>query len=181
MTKNSVSIPAGNVDQHVNMETGEIMSNEIVVQETAEYKIVQLPNGKFKKNMKYKPYFSRQAETEEEQIELYKVFNDSESGLVTQLKNMVGKEITIQHFFTQPYESFDEDTGNVTDGVTTTIQDTEGNYYATSSKSVYHKLFQFAQTFGLPTDDDYKPLKVKVLGIKRTNGVQIDLSLIGRA
>lgn len=165
----------------VNPVTGEKLENEIIVQETQDYKIVMLPDGTYKKNMKYKTYFSRQAQTEDEQIELYKVFNDSESGLVTQLKNMVGKEITIKHFYTQPYESFDEKTGVVTDGVTTTIEDVDGSYYATSSKSVYHKLFNIAQTFGLPSDENYKPLKVKVVGIRRQNGVQIDLSLIGRA
>src|SRR5699024_7900089 len=101
--------------------------------------------------------------------------------LVTPLKNMVGKEITIKHFFTAPYQSFDEQTGNVLNGVTTTIEDTEGHYFATSSKSVYHKLQSITEAFGLPSDENYKPLKVKVTGTKRTNGVQIDLELIGRA
>src|SRR5690606_22957696 len=110
----------------------------------------------------------------EEKIELYKVFNDSESELVTPLKNMVNKEIFINHVFIQPYQSFDENTGNVTDGVTTTIQDTEGNYYATSSKSVYHRIKGIIEAFGDPT------MKVKVTGTKQKNGVQIDLAIIGR-
>ncbi len=170
-----------NNEKVVDTETGEVIGTEIVVQETADFKIVKLPDGSFKKNMKYKQYFSRVAETEEEQIELYKVFNDSESGLVTPLKNMVNKEIVIKHVFIQPYESFDEKTGNITDGVTTTIEDLDGNYYATSSKSVYYTIFNIMQTFGFPTDENYKPVKVKVLGTKRQNGVQIDLQLIGRA
>src|SRR5690625_7476260 len=85
------------VNSNVDVETGEIRTGEIVVQETPDYKIVQLEDGTFKKNMKYKEYFSRVAETEEDQIELYKVFNDSDSGLVTQLKNMIDKEITVKH------------------------------------------------------------------------------------
>lgn len=169
------------VKNNVNIETGEIENTEIIVQETDDYKIVRLPNGTFKKNMKYEQYFSRVAETEEEKIELYNVFNDSENGIVTPLRNMVGKEITFSHVFTQPYESFDEKTGNLTDGVTTTLQDVEGNYYATSSKSVYYTIFNIMQTFGYPTDENFKPVKVKVLGIKRQNGVQIDLQLIGRS
>lgn len=163
------------------IETGEILNTEIVVQETDEYKIVKLQDGTFKKNMKYKQYFSRIAETEEEQIELYKVFNDSDSEKVTPFNNMVNKEITIKHVFIQPYESFDEKTGNLTDGVTTTIEDLDGSYYATSSKSVYYTIYNIMNTFGYPNNENFKPVKVKVTGTKRQNGVQIDLELIGRA
>lgn len=166
---------------NVDTETGEILNQEIVVQETNEYKIVKLADGTFKKNTKYRQIFTRTAETEEEKFTLYKVFNDSDSGLVTPLKNMVDKEISVAHYFTQPYESFNEKTGEVTNGVTTTIEDTEGNYYATSSKSVYHTLLSICNTFGSPSDDQYKPLKLKVTGTKRQNGIQIDLQLIGRA
>lgn len=167
------------VMQNVNTETGEIGNTEIVVQETNDYKIVQLSDGTFKKNMKYQEFFSRVAETEEEKIELYKVFNDSSSGLVTQLKNMIDKELVIKNVYTLPYESFDENTGIVTDGVTTTFETVEGHYYATSSKSVYHNIFSIMQAFGYPQDENYKPIKVKVVGIKRQNGVQIDLQMIG--
>lgn len=179
-TQNEVMV---NTENNVitDVETGEILNTEIVVQETATYKIVKLPDGSFKKNMKYQQYFSRTAETEEEQIELYKVFNDSNSELVTPFNNMVNKEITIKDVFIQPYESFDEKTGNLTDGVTTTIEDTEGNYYATSSKSVYYTVLNIMKTFGYPSEEVYKPVKVKVTGTKRQNGVQIDLQLIGRA
>lgn len=163
-----------------NPETGEVTLGEIVVQETNDYRIVQLPDGKYKKNMKFHKYFSRQAETEEEQIELYKVFNDSDSDLVTPLKNMINKELTIQHVFIQPYQSFDENTGNVTEGVTTTIQDPDGKYYATSSKSVYYTIKGIFTSFGNPSSENYKPLKVQVTGTKRQYGVQIDLKLIGR-
>lgn len=166
---------------NVATETGEIVSSEMVIQETADYKIVKLQNGTFKKNMKYQKYFSRMAETEEEQIELYKVFNDSESGLVTPCANMIGKEITIAHVFKQPYESFNDKTGTTTDGVTTTIQDVDGSYYATSSKTVYYTIDNIMQAFGYPDNKEYKPVKVKVTGTRRNNGVQIDLELIGRA
>lgn len=164
-----------------NVETGEIAAGEIVVRETPDYKIVKLEDGTFKKNMKYHAYQSRTPVTEEEQIELYKVFNDENSDLVTPLKNMVNKELTIQHVFIQPYQSFDDKTGNVTDGVTTTIQDVDGQYYATSSKSVYYKIKGLFQAFGNPSSEAYKPLKVKVTGTKRQFGVQIDLELVGRA
>lgn len=164
-----------------NVETGEIVNTEVVVQETNDYTIVRLPDGKFKKNMKYQIYFSREAKTAEEKIELYKVFNDSESGLVTPLSNMVKKEITIKHVFIEPYKSFDENTGNTTHGVTTTIEDVDGSYYATSSKSVYYTIFEIFKTFGFPDTENYKPIKVKVTGTRRQNGIQIDLELVGLA
>src|SRR5699024_2766336 len=96
MTKNNNEVMVNNVNE----ETGEILPSEQVVHETQDYKVVKLDDGTFKKNMKYKEYFSRVAETEEEKIELYKVFNDSDSSLVTQLKNMIDKEITVKHVYT---------------------------------------------------------------------------------
>lgn len=163
-----------------NQETGEIAPTEIIVSETADYIVVKTAEGKFKKNMKYHQYFSRTPETDEEKVELYKVFNDSNSDLVTPLKNMIKKEITLQHVFIQPYESFNEETGNVTAGVTTTIQDVDGSYYATSSKSVYYKVLGLFQAFGNPSDENFQPLKLQVTGTPQKRGVQIDLELIGR-
>lgn len=163
----------------VDDQTGEVM--ETVVNETDEYRVVKQSNGKYRKDMKYKDFHSRIAETEEEQIELYNVFNDSNNDLVTPLSNMIDKEITIAHIFTQSYESFDEETGDVKNGVTTTIQSVDGSYYATSSKSVYYTIFNIMDAFGYPNDVEYNPVKVKVTGTRRNRGVQIDLELIGLA
>lgn len=180
-TQNDVNTEVNeNTEMTVNTETGEILTGVIVVSETPDYKVIKLTDGKFKKQMKYKPYVSRQPETQEEEDKFYIIFNDSDSKLVTQLKNMVGKEITIAHIFMTPYDKFDENTGNVTDAVNTTIEDVDGNFYATSSKSVYHKLQNLMKSFGKPTDESYIPIKVEVTGTKRTNGVQIDLSYKGR-
>lgn len=179
-----------NTNEIVNydQETGEVLESttttsngEVIVADTENYIMVKKPDGTFKKNMKYKAFFSRAADTDEEKIELYKVFNDVNNELVIPMKNMVGKEVSVAHVFMQPYESFDDKTGATVLGVTTTIQDVEGNYYATSSKSVYYRLFNIFQTFGSPKHENYKPVKVKVLGIKQKNGTQIDLELIGLA
>lgn len=165
----------------VDTNTGEIIPQETIVRETDDYTVVQLPNGKFKKNMKYKDYASLLPETEDESIELYKVLNDENSGLVTPLKNMQDKEITIQNIFTRGYQSFDEETGNSQNGVVITIQDVDGSYYATSSKTVYFKTKNLFESFGYPNTKNYKPIKVKVVGTRRENGVQIDLSFVGLA
>lgn len=160
--------------------TGEIVPTEVVVSETANYTIVKRADGTFKKNMKYHAYHSRTPETDAEKIELYKVFNDSNSKIVTPLKNMVDQEITLQHVFIQPYQSFDESNGNVTEGVTTTIQSVDGSYYATSSKTVYYTILGLFEAFGNPSSEGYKPLKLAVNGIKQKRGLQIDVELVGR-
>lgn len=163
----------------VNNVTGETMNvSEVIVSDTAEYTIVQTPDGKFKKNMKYQPYFSRQAETQDEKVELYRILNEDNNENVFEMKKMVDKEITIEHVFINPYISFDEDTGKNKHGVNCTIQSTDGNYYVTSSKTVYYTLHDLFRTFGYPTDEGYEPIKVKVTGTKQKNGIQINLKLV---
>ena len=167
---------------NVNIETGEIISTgDQVVQDTSDYTIIKKENGKFEKQMKFKEYMSRQPQTDEEKIELYKVFNDSDSGLVNRLSYAVGKTLNIKDVFIRPYESFDEDSGNVIQGAITTIQDTDGNYYATSSKSVYYSLKNIFQSFGAPHMENYKPVQVEVTETKQQNGMQINIRLVGLA
>src|SRR5699024_7957819 len=108
---------------NVNEETVEILPSEQVVHETQDYKVVKIDDGSFKKNMKYKEYFSRVAETEDEKIELYKIFNDSDSSLVTQLKNIIDMEIIVKHIYILPSEYLDELTGIFDDDVTTRLLD----------------------------------------------------------
>lgn len=161
----------------VNNVTGETMNvSGVIVSDTPEYTIVQTQDGKFKKNMKYQAFSSRNPETQEEKIELYKVLNEDGNENVIEMKSMIDKPITIEHVFINPYTTFDEETGKNTHGVTTTIQ-SEGKYYVTSSKSVYYTLRNLFSTFGNPTDQNYQPIKVIVTGTKQKNGVQINLKL----
>lgn len=159
-------------------QNNEMVVAERVVEETETYVVKQLKDGTFRKEQKYEKFYTHLPQSEEEKIELYKVFNssDSDNGLVTRLSMMVDEVIGIDEFYTNPYESFDEKTGVTNTGVTTTIKDGE-TYYATSSKSVYHTLRNITNAFGLPGDEGYKKIFVKVTGTKRQNGVQIDLSL----
>lgn len=157
------------------------LNGETTIKQTSDYELVQLADGTFKKKMKYHPYHSRTAITDEEKIELYNVFNDDTNELVVPLKNMVKKKIKIAHVFTQPYESLDEQTGEITYGVTTTFQDVDNNYYATSSKTVYYAIMGIMQTFGKPSDPTYKPIEVEVTGTKQQRGVQIGIKLVGFA
>lgn len=154
----------------------EVRSN--IVEETESYVVKKLANGKYEKQQKYTNYMSKVPETEEEQIELYKVLNSSseDNDMVTELKTMVGKVIGIEQLYIQGYESFDEDTGESNQGVVTIIKDGE-KYYGTSSKSVYFTLLNLFKVFGYPNTDNYKKINVKVVGTKRERGIQINLSL----
>ena len=165
-------------ENNVNKQTGEIVLREQVVQENDKYLVTQLPDGTFRKQMKYEKYFTHIPQTQEDQILLYKVFNSSSENndLVIPFGNMVGQVIGIDEFYQNPYESFDEKTGVTTPGVTTTIKDGE-SFYSTSSKSVYHTLRNLCDAFGYPNTADYKKIYVTVTGTKRNNGVQIDLAL----
>lgn len=150
-----------------------------VVEENNDYKVVKLQDGTFKKVMKYKQLHTFTPTTKEEKLQLFKVFNDVDNEIVIQLKNALDKDLTIKHIYFNPYESLDEKTGENKYGVTTTIEDVNGNYFATSSKSVYYTLLNVMDAFGSPADVGYEPITMKVVGIKRENGVQITLKLEG--
>lgn len=155
----------------------ELGEGTIIVQETDDYVIKRLNDGTFKKEMKYKQYMSHVPETEEEQIQLYKVLNSNgENKDIIELKNMVGKEINVEQVYTMPYESFDEKTGESKNGVSIIMKDGE-KWFATSSKSVYFALLNFFKTFGYPNTGKYKTVVFSVVGIRRENGTQISLSL----
>lgn len=163
-----------------NEQTGEIIptQGEVIVQDTENFTIVQLPNGKFRKDMKYKQVYTHVPTDKKEMLQLYKVLNDENNPDVATMATRVGAEIEIHQVYTNPYQSFDEETGGNTNGVTTTIF-TGKEYIATSSKTVYYTVMGLFDTFGKPSDEDYTPLKVKITSRKMQNGNQIGLELIG--
>ena len=155
-------------------------NQENIVEETENYKVIKLEDGTFLKKMKYQKIWTAVPETEEDQIKMYQVLNSNEEDeLVTPLKNMLKQEIIIKNYFTNPYQSFDKATGESTDAVTTIIEDIEGHFYATSSKTVYYDLLRLAETFNTPNTPDYRPIIVKVNGTRQQKGIQISLSFVG--
>lgn len=148
------------------------------IKEEENFKVVQLPDGKFKKIMKYRSITTFNPETLEEKKKLFTIMNDTTGTLVTPLKEMKNKSFKIKNVLTMPYESFDEETGETTSGVTTTFEDTEGSYYATSSKSVYYSILSMMQAFGTPNTPNYEPIEVVVLATKRENREQLNIQLV---
>lgn len=160
-------------------EVGEILpTGEVVKQDNANFTIVQLPDGKHEKRMKYKSYASRIPTDRNELMELYKALKEENSDMVKTMKDLVGQTLEIQQVYTQPYESFDEQTGGSVSGVATTLLTNIG-YVATSSKSVYFTIFNLMDVFGYPNTDGYEPIKVEVTSTKQPSGhYQIGLKLV---
>jgi len=166
--------------QNVDTQTGEIQQSpqgEVIVQDTKDYTIVKLPDGKFRKDMKYQKYYSHIPESKEDLIQLHKILNTQDDKLVTPMSKIVGETIEIHQVYTNPYESFDENTGGTSNGVTTTIF-TGDKYIATSSKAVYYTIMGLFEVFGHPNIEGYSPIKVAVTGTRMQNGTQINLELV---
>lgn len=164
------------------------MTNEIVNQNTNELPItnntntdvIQTADGKYKRIAKYDATSSILATTREEKIKLAQLFGGDDDTVLT-LRDLKGKVFFIKDVITQPYESVDEETGEITNGVVTYIFTLEGEKIVTSSKSVYFKwMNQIKSVFGDPTyENEEKAPKVEVVEKKSPLGRKYnDLKLI---
>lgn len=165
----------------------EVPTGERIVQETNEFTVVQLADGKFEKRMKYAKEWSYIPQTNEELLKFYQLTNSSEDEEIenlTAFKNANGEIIEIKNFYFTPYNSFDEETGRSASGVTTMIEGIDGQYYVTSSKKVYWDLRGMFDVFGKPNTPGYLGLKVairhsKVTGADGKKRDQMNLKLLG--
>lgn len=162
-------------------ENGEIQypTTRKIKQETEDFIIMELEDGSFQKQKKYKKYYSHVPTSESDMLSLYKLFNTEDNPDVLRMSTQVGKELKIKEVYTNPYESFDEKTGESKPGVTTTIKTEDDEYIATSSKTVYNTLEGLFKVFGYPNTENYKAVTLKVTERKRDNGMQINLELKG--
>lgn len=166
-----------NYELSTTQQTAALSPGETIVTETNDYTIVKLENGLHRKDMKYKKQMTYIPSSKEEMIELYKILNTEDNPDVTPMKKLIGEEIEILHYFTNPYQSFDDKTGGSKNGCNTTILTKDG-YVATSSLTVYWTIDGLVQVFGSPSNENYTPIKVKVTETKKENGMQIGLELI---
>ena len=155
-----------------------VFNKQEIVNETPNFLTVKGADGKFKKIMKYQQLITIEPQTLEEKKELFSVMNEDDNEKVVPMKDAVGMNLEILEFFTTPYESLDEDTGETTYGVTTTIKSTDGMYYVTSSKSVYYSLLAMVNAFGMPHSDGYVPIAFTITSTKQQRGNQTNIKLI---
>lgn len=153
--------------------------NEITLQEnnlqSLEANNIVVKDGKYKRVAQYEYISTVKAETEDEQFRLASILVDGEG--VKPFKDGVNEIIELVDVITSPYESVNELTGEIENGVTCTLFSKNGDVYATSSKVVYFKLMQLFKIFGLPgqssinlklqiVQEDSKFSKNKVMNLK---------------
>lgn len=155
-----------------------------VVRETDQFLVVQQPDGKFKKEMKYgnKEYWSKRPETPEELVEFYQIMNSSEDDPHEKLKPMKfekGGIVDVVNVYMTPYESLDDETGDDAYGINTMIEGSDGLFYVTSSKKAFFDLENMMKVFGKPDQHNYIPFTVGITHTKKEKGTQIGLKLLG--
>lgn len=160
--------------QTVNQETGEIIAQDTIINETEDFIVIKDKEGKFKRKAKFHDYSSFTPESREDKLWLLKLIDsDESSGIGMALSEHVGKEIEIEDVIFKKYDKVDENTGELLYGVLTYLITPDRKAYVTSSKSVYFTLDNMMQVLGTPDTEDWENVKVKV-GSKRTqNGNQI--------
>lgn len=157
------------------------MTNSLTIvnqKQEGNYVIEQDSNGKFTRKTVYKPFSSLKVETKEEKIKLVNLLNGEGENTI-QMKEAVGAEIEIVDLIHKPYDSVDEETGELSYGVLTYLFDDAGNVFVTSSKSVYHTLKNVFSVFGYPGEEDYLGLKVQIVKKKGQSHEYVDVKVIG--
>ena len=151
-----------------------------VVKEDANYRIIRDKDGNYAKKAKFHDFSSFKAETREDRVWLMGLF-DSDEGDENNagLKNHIGKVIEVQDIILKTYDTVDEKTGDPVYGVNTYLITPERQAYITSSKSVYFKVLEIFEYFGVPGSEDWQNVKVKVSKKKRENGEQILIKVVG--
>lgn len=165
-------------NQQTNETTHEVTPQQtVLVKEDENYTIHKDSSGKYSRRAKYALYSSFEAQTREEKVWLLNLF-DSQEGSATALSDAVGSTINIKHVIIRKYDSIDEDSGELVNGVLTYLIDTDDNAYVTSAKAVYFSINRIMEVFGKPTDDEWVDMKVTVTKTKMTNGDAINIKML---
>lgn len=154
------------------------MSNEMMNTTVSEgYELTRNEEGKFKRRAVYHAWSSVKPETREQKIAMMNLLNSGDEA--NALSDFIGVEIKIADVIFNPYDSVDEDTGELTNGVLTYILTPEGVPYVTSSKSVYFTLKNMFKAFGEPHYNEDEAVTVQAVKKKGLQFQYIDLKIIG--
>jgi hypothetical protein len=153
-------------------------SLQVVTGNGNQYVITKDVNGKYERKTVYSPLSTVKAETKEEKIFLVNLLNGDEEGSL-QMKKHVGAVIDLVDVIFKPYDSLDEETGELTNGVLTYLFDESGKIYVTSSKSVYHTLYNVFNVFGKPREENYLGLELEIVEKKGLQYNYIDVKVVG--
>jgi hypothetical protein len=160
----------------VNAQTGEVLG-QVIVREDENYMVV-IEDGKHVRKAKFKDYSSIVAESRADKMWLMNLLEgDEETG--NGLKDHVGAEIEIANVIFRKYDRINEVTGATEFGVLTYLITPNKDVFVTSSKTVYFSVNRMLELFGLPTDEKWENIKVKVGKKKGTNGDIVTVKMIG--
>lgn len=167
----------------------EEIKNEVAVAETVtteistqkevanNYEIKQNADGKYQRKAIYQPFMSVTPETRAQKIALLQLLESDT--IAKPLNDCVGNKITIADVIINPYDSVNEDTGEMEYGVLTYMIDTNGEAFVTSSKSVYYTLQNVFKVFGKPHWEEAEAVTVQVVKKKGLQFNYTDINVIG--
>ena len=154
-------------------ETG--FSNLVVVSEDKDFIVYQKPDGTFERKMKYHEFTSIVTETRSEKIALLQLRDKAE-----EMKGFIGKELVLEGVIITPYTSLDEETGEISQGVTTTIiTDNFTKAIVTSSKTVYFKIKELLDLFGQDLFNEGDQLTIRPVTAKGQKHMLTTIELVG--
>lgn len=162
----------------VNAQTGEILVQDTVIRETADYTISQKADGKFVRKAKFNNFSSIKAENRADKIWLMGVLEGGEEN-GNGLKSHVGKELEVQDIITRTYDRINEDTGEMEYGVLTYLITPKKEVFVTSSKTVYFSITRIMDLFGKPGEEGWENIILLVGKEKGQNGDIIKVKMIG--
>ena len=155
-------------------------NNELI---QAESQVTRVPDnlyqdqsGKFKRRATYEDFSSVKVETREEKIKLYQLIEEENDALKPATEH-IGTEIELKDVIFRKYDSVDELTGELEEGVLTYLFDKKGMVYVTSSKSVYFSLNKIFKIFGYPTYEE--AVLIKLVRREGREFKYVDITLLG--
>jgi hypothetical protein len=155
----------------------EEMKNEVAaVAQSGNYAITKDENGKFKRKAVYSHYSSVVPETKEQKVAMFNLLNGDDEQTAA-LGEHIGALLQVANVIHNPYDSLNEDTGELEYGVLTYLFTPEDQVFVTSSKSVYHTLQNVYKVWGEPTSWE-EPLKFKVVKKKGREHQYTDIKIM---
>ena len=151
--------------------------NEVSTNTNTDVQVVQGADGKFTRRAIYQAFSSVKAETKEQKIKLLNLLESDD--IAVPMNDSIGSQIEVQNVILSPYDSIDEETGEITSGVLTYLIDPKGVAYVTSSKSVYFSVKRVFQVFGEAPYSGDDLVKVEVVKKQGKQFKYTDIKVIG--
>lgn len=152
------------------------MSNEVAAT-SVNVEVIQGADGKFTRRAVYQAFSSVRPETKEQKIAMMNLLESDD--VAVPMNDSIGAQIEVENVILSPYDSINEETGEITNGVLTYLIDPKGVAYVTSSKSVYFTVKRIFQVFGEAPFEEGERVKVEIVKKQGTQFKYTDIKVIG--